>query len=185
MNVIGAQAFSFKQLTSLSIPNSITSIGEYAFKSNLLTNLVIPSSVTYIGRVAFDSNNLPDNQALIYARTASGLENTTSLIGYGGANKSPVIPNNVTSIGDSAFYNLNLTGITIPNSVTIILGQAFQYNQLTSITIPSSVTSIGAAAFTYQFGVATGSVAFGTAGQKTSYYNATYFDMARFATATP
>ena len=56
---------------------------------------------------------------------------------------------NVTSIGESAFYNcIGLTSITIPYSVTSIEYSAFQgCSGLTSITIPNSVTSIGVSAF--------------------------------------
>ncbi len=54
----------------------------------------------------------------------------------------------VTSIGERAFWNDQLTGVTIPNSVTRIKGWAFSNNQLTSVTIPNSVTSIGGLAFT-------------------------------------
>ena len=54
----------------------------------------------------------------------------------------------VTTIGNSAFYNSDLTSIAIPESVTSIGGCAFQYcSSLTSITIPESVTSIGYSAF--------------------------------------
>ncbi len=55
--------------------------------------------------------------------------------------------NAVTSIGDFAFYNDNLTSVTIPSSVTSIGGDAFSFNSLTSVIIPSSVTSIGINAF--------------------------------------
>ena len=60
-----------------------------------------------------------------------------------------VVPNNVTSIGISAFYNCSgLTSVTIPDGVTSIGNYAFQgCSGLTSITIPSSVTSIGIYAF--------------------------------------
>ena len=60
-----------------------------------------------------------------------------------------VIPNGVTSFGNTAFYrNTLLTSITIPNSVTSIAVLAFYGNtSLTSITIPNSVTSIGNLAF--------------------------------------
>ena len=63
--------------------------------------------------------------------------------------KKVVIEDDVTSIGDYAFWNCsNLTSITIPDSVTIIGNSAFNAcSSLTSLTIPNSVTSIGEGAF--------------------------------------
>jgi len=63
-----------------------------------------------------------------------------------------IIPNGVTSIGESAFYiNTFLTSVIIPDSVTSIGFYAFymglQMNTLTSVIIPDSVTSIGNEAF--------------------------------------
>ncbi|MBQ9575349.1 MAG: leucine-rich repeat protein, partial [Muribaculaceae bacterium] len=59
------------------------------------------------------------------------------------------IPNSVTSIGISAFYNcMGLTSVTIGNSVTEIPQDCFYYCiGLTSVTIGNSVTSIGGGAF--------------------------------------
>jgi|GEM_PF-3768560 len=54
---------------------------------------------------------------------------------------------NVTTIGYYAFFNNQLTSLTIPSSVTTIGNSAFSNNQLTSLTIPSSVTNIGSSAF--------------------------------------
>ena len=56
-----------------------------------------------------------------------------------------VVPDYVTSIGDSAFRNCTgLTSITIPDSVTSIGDYAFYgCKGITSVTIPDSVTSIG------------------------------------------
>lgn len=59
------------------------------------------------------------------------------------------IPNGVTSIGASAFYNCkSLTSITIPSSVTSIGRSAFNAcSNLTKVPIPNGVTSIGERAF--------------------------------------
>ena len=64
---------------------------------------------------------------------------------------SVTIGNSVTSIGKYAFSGCSdLTNITIPNSVTSIGDYAFQNcSDLTNITIPNSVTNIGNYAFSY------------------------------------
>ena len=60
-----------------------------------------------------------------------------------------VIPDGVTSIGNSIFRNCSgLTSVTIGDGVTSIGNYAFGYcSSLTSITIPVGVTSIGDWAF--------------------------------------
>ena len=110
-------------LTSIIIPDSVTSIGNYAFYGCTgLTSITIPDSVTSIGNIAF------------YGCT--GLTSVT-------------IPDSVTSIGDRTFYGCTgLTSIIIPDSVTSIGIDAFMdCSSLTSVTIPDSVTSIGIDAF--------------------------------------
>jgi hypothetical protein len=58
------------------------------------------------------------------------------------------IPSGVTNIGVSAFYQGQLSGVTIPNTVTRISDYAFAYSRaLTSVAIPNSVTYIGEGAF--------------------------------------
>lgn len=71
------------------------------------------------------------------------------LVKYNGTSSNVVIPDDVTSIGEEAFWHChNLTKVIIPNSVTGIGEQAFGYcSKLTSITIPDGVTSIGNYAF--------------------------------------
>lgn len=66
-----------------------------------------------------------------------------------GDEKSVVIPDGVTGIGDGAFSGCtSLTGVTIPDSVTSIGNSAFRAcYKLTGVTIPNRVTSIGEMAF--------------------------------------
>ena len=73
-------------------------------------------------------------------------------INFFGSNKQIeefTIPDSVTIIGDSAFFDCSgLTSVMIPNSVTSIGGAAFyDCSKLTSVTIGNSVTSIGRSAF--------------------------------------
>lgn len=53
----------------------------------------------------------------------------------------------ITSIGSYAFFENNLTSVTIPDSVTFIGAGAFRANLLTSVTIPDSVATLEAYAF--------------------------------------
>ena len=144
---IGARAFSeWKDLTSVTIPSSVTSIEDWAFcECRSLTSITIPSSVTSIGIWAFNdcisltSVTIPNGVTRIGDDTFSGCRALTSV----------TIPSSVTRIGDRAFDGcIGLTSLTIPSSVTHIGDQAFHYCiGLTSLTIPSSVTHIGQSAF--------------------------------------
>ena len=74
---------------------------------------------------AFNNNQLPDEEAFIYKRNSDGSIDNTTIVSYGGKNKSPIIPNTVKTIGGSAFYKNQLTSVTIPDSVTSIGDSAF------------------------------------------------------------
>ena len=158
---IGASAFSSSFVTSVTIPNSVTSIGYSAFYGcSGLTSVKIGNGVTSIGDNAFsDCSRL--TKVIIHDITAwcgiafNGFKSNPLFFAhhlYSNDNteiKDLVIPNSVTSIGHYVFYGCSgLTSITIPNSVTSIGDYAFSScSGLTSITIPNSVTSIGQGAF--------------------------------------
>ena len=115
--------FNCSELTTITIPDGVTSIGNEAFSNcSDLTSITIPASVTSIGSSAF-----------------SGCSNLASIM----------IPNGVTSIGDSCFaYCYNLASITIPDSVTNIGSNAFsRCTNLVSVLIPNNVENIGNYAF--------------------------------------
>ena len=133
-------------LTSVTIPNSVTSIGMCTFQNcSGLTSITIPNSVTSIEGGAFEycrgltSVTIPNSVMSIGAYAFANCSSLTSIS----------IPNSVTSIEFNAFYNCSsLTSITIPNSVTTIKDDTFNgCGGMTNVTIPNSVTSIGRYAF--------------------------------------
>ncbi len=132
--------------TSLTIPNSVTSIGSWAFfYCSGLTSVTIPNSVTSIERSAFSYCSGLTSVTIPNSVTSIGIMAFSYCIGL----TSVTIPNSVSYIGDWAFSDCSgLTSVTIPNSVTSIVRRTFQgCSGLTSITIPNSVTSIGDNAF--------------------------------------
>lgn len=145
---IGDYTFYYCEgLTSISIPDTVTSIGAFTFtECSKLTNITIPDSVTSIGDSAF---SYCDSLASV---TLS--DNITSISNYmfRGCNdlKSLTIPNGVTSIGVLAFNGCGyLTDINIPDGITTIGEGAFYgcSSLKSNITIPEGVTSIGAFTF--------------------------------------
>ena len=155
---VGEWAFAYCDgLTSIEIPSSVTSIGDYAFHGCGLTSIEIPSSVTSIGERVFEScgsltSIVVDEGNSVYdsRNNCNAIIETASNTLIAGC-KNTVIPEGVTSIGNSAFGVCSgLTSIEIPSSVTSVGQSAFEYcTSLTSIEIPSSVTSIGQSAFEY------------------------------------
>ena len=145
--------FENTTLTSVTIPNSVTTISDGTFADcTSLTNVTIGTNVTSVGDgssgegvfqgcSSLASITIPNSVTNIWTQTfleCSGLTNA-------------VIGNGVLSIGDSAFFDCNsLASVKIGNSVMNIGDSAFlQCYPLTSVTIPNSVITIGNNAFFY------------------------------------
>ncbi len=121
-------------LTSITIPNSVTSIGNHAFSDCKISKIYFSGTMEEWCTKAFSPNSISSSYTLYI---------------NGEAVTNAVIPNSVTIIGVEAFRNCtSLTSITIPNSVTSIGRQAFQAcSSLTKVVIGDGATSIGQSAF--------------------------------------
>ena len=116
VTMIGHAAFFNSAVTSVTIPDSVTSISDEAFiNCPKLTNISIPNSVTYIGFSAFSSCTslksitLPSSLSFISGALFLGCSQLTTIH----------IPVSVTSIGNNAFADCpSLMTVTYPGSKT-------------------------------------------------------------------
>jgi hypothetical protein len=158
---IGDNAFYGRAIVSIDIPEGVISIGETAFYGCLnLTSLLIPASVTSFTIIANSNSSYSnpftrcdnldsitvDPANLVFRSEGNCIirrSNNELVIGF----SSSVIPDGVTSIGNSAFVYFNKTSLEIPNGVTSIGATAFADAKIASIELPNSITSIGSFAF--------------------------------------
>lgn len=138
---IGYRAFHDKKnLASVSIPSTVTSIEYNAFVRSGLTSITIPGSVQSIGEDAFASC-----RSLVSATLQSGVPAVEQSM-FENCNRLETVslPDSVTKIGRSAFAGCScLYSIKIPDSVTYMEARAFKgCDSLTSITIPGSIPEI-------------------------------------------
>ena len=147
VSTIGVRAFKgMSKITTISLPNTLTSIENYAFMNcSSLNTCGVPSLVSHIGSNAFYNTRLASNwKSSEFVVLGDGV-----LYQYNGSDQEVTLPNRVKVIGEGVFaYQNHLQKIQFNEALTEIGDGAFLYcESLTSIELPDSVTRVGNAAF--------------------------------------
>ncbi len=103
----------------VSLPSTLKDFGN-TFQGSSITSLTVPASVERIADYAFEGSQL------------------TSITFLGNA---------IKTIGEYAFSNIPMTGISLPNGVEAIGARAFENTPLATIELPGSLQTIGDYAF--------------------------------------
>lgn len=199
---IGKSAFSGTGLTSITIPDGITSIESNTFRAcEKLVSVSLPDSVVNIDTYAFgqctslSSISIPHNVKSIGSHAFDRCTSLTSVSVPGSVDAvedyvfsgcssliSVSIENGVKSIGYAAFWDCSeLVSIELPNSLTSIGDGAFvNCSRLDSITIPASVTSMGEFAFGWCTGLSSLSLSDGLS----CIGEASFYSCSRLSTVT-
>ena len=155
---IAEDAFShIGGLTSITIPSTVTEIGGWSFWFTGLTSITIPNAVTYIGTNPFGGCTeleeivVEDGNPVFDSRNGCNAIIRTSTNELLAGCQNTVIPDDVTRIGNYAFYYCStLTGeLVIPEQITSI--GHYAYEKCTGLTgslvIPNTVVYLGESAF--------------------------------------
>ena len=173
---IDAGAFSFTEVGSLKLPTTMQFIAERAFDSNKLAGVTVLAGNPYYAHLVSTQSNVSYTMLTNKEKTkiiaAPGAKPTQFSSGGTTYLTSITIPDQITEIGDFAFYgnptlktvnfhagitrigmgafsNTQLTRVNIPNPDCEIGNSCFSNSQVSSVTLPQGMKKLGRHVFFY------------------------------------
>lgn len=146
LKVIGDYAFEGTGLTSINLPNTLTTIGIKTFAGNKLKTINLGPLMESIGQEAFANNSIT---SLVVPAT---LKNISQQAFTNNKIATLTLKEGLLTIGSQAFLGNLLDEVVIPDTTTTINNGAFSLNKIKLLTIPDSVTKINEDAFGSQTG---------------------------------
>jgi len=144
-------------LSSVTLPESLTTMEDNAFRSTSLTSFHVPKLLTkFDGSAFFNCSKLTKftvDAGNEYISEENGVlfdKNKVTIKKYPAAKTDSkyTIPDGVHKIGAYSFQNcMNLNSVTLPDSAVLIEKMAFHNSGIKTIVIPASVTQIQQSAF--------------------------------------
>jgi uncharacterized repeat protein (TIGR02543 family) len=144
---------------SVNIPSGVTAVASGALNNASITTIFLPNTVTSIGNGIFNASTTVNQYCgtsgyFIIGQITGGVE----VIGRSPAatpcTGALVVPVGVTSIGRQVFWRGGvLTTLSLPSTLKNISYGAFAYQPFASLTIPASVTFIDELAFSTVFAI--------------------------------
>ena len=156
-DVLGSYLFAgCDKLEEIKLPNSIKTIGDNVFHFGYgLTSLAIPKNVTSIGHAVIIycqnlvSLSVEEGNTVFSSPDGSNavIKGNTLVMGC----NTTVIPNTITTIGNSAFFGIGKWGskMVLPSNVTTIENDAFACSNFTEVEMSEGIKTIGEYAFAW------------------------------------
>ena len=149
---IDAGAFSYTEMGSLKLPTTMELINPRAFDNNKLAGVTVLAGNPYFAHLASTQGSVTytmltnkEKTKIIFAPGAKPTQFSTSGTTY---LTSITIPDQITEIGDYAFYgNPTLKTVNFHAGITRIGLGAFYDSQLTRVNIPNPDCEIGNSCF--------------------------------------
>lgn len=137
---VAKEGFNNSKITSVVIPEGITTIGDAAFRDvRSFTSVVIPASVSQIGSNAFEAcENLT---SITFAQGSKLKEIKNHVFKKCTKVTEFVIPEGVTSLGEWSLENMSsMTSLTLPSTMaTLNSGSLARCSSLVKLTINATV----------------------------------------------